>query len=310
MCSFLDRRCCLGWTASGRRGHKIVQGLLMKYIGSILFHLNETILLGVSFGKSLFFRSTVLKPNLNKQQKDQICCSLERRATLTFTCVSVRLNDEENSARSAMVKYCLSRNFFSKASSCDVVNGVRGFRFCLCLRNEQIFALIFGSSLFRALSMMFASGNQARRVVMLLLPLVDDGGEYCEVSLLVESISERILKSVGRLRFFKEDSIVRRGAMKEKTIQFVSFSSLCLSAMSRRRRRRWKDTIGLSIELRRRKSLIGRRSNEERKKKKWLISSTIDRSAGRQRKGNSKLIPETDVWIFRGYCLSFSLLPS
>lgn len=68
-------------------------------------------------------------------------------SSLTFTCVSVRFNDAENSARSVIVKYCLSRNFFSRASNCEVVKGVRGFRFCLCLRNEQIFALILGSSL-------------------------------------------------------------------------------------------------------------------------------------------------------------------
>ena len=60
----------------------------------------------------------------------------------------MRSNDAENSARSVIVKYCLSRNFFSKANNCDVVNGVRGLRFCLCLRREQIFALIFGNSLF------------------------------------------------------------------------------------------------------------------------------------------------------------------
>ena len=65
----------------------------------------------------------------------------------TLTCVSVKFNEAENSARSAIVKYCLSRNFFSNASNCDVVNGVRGLRFCLCLRNEHILALIFGNSL-------------------------------------------------------------------------------------------------------------------------------------------------------------------
>jgi hypothetical protein len=66
---------------------------------------------------------------------------------LTLTCVSVKSNDAENSARSAIVKYCLSRNFFSNDNNCEVVNGVRGFRFCLCLRNEHPFALILGSSL-------------------------------------------------------------------------------------------------------------------------------------------------------------------
>lgn len=54
-----------------------------------------------------------------------------------FTCVSVSLSEEENSALSAMLRYCLSLNFFSKARSCCVVNGVRGLRFGLCLRSWQ-----------------------------------------------------------------------------------------------------------------------------------------------------------------------------
>jgi hypothetical protein len=49
-----------------------------------------------------------------------------------FTCVSVSRRDEENSARSAMLKYCFSRNFFSSESNCCVVKGVRGLRFGLC----------------------------------------------------------------------------------------------------------------------------------------------------------------------------------
>lgn len=35
-----------------------------------------------------------------------------------LTCVSVNLSDDENSARSAMLKYCFSRNFFSNDSNC------------------------------------------------------------------------------------------------------------------------------------------------------------------------------------------------
>ena len=54
-----------------------------------------------------------------------------------FTCVSVRFKLFENSARSAMDRYCFSRNFFSKAVSCCVVNGVRGFRFGLCFLKVQ-----------------------------------------------------------------------------------------------------------------------------------------------------------------------------
>lgn len=55
-----------------------------------------------------------------------------------FTCVSVRRSDEENSARSAMLRYCFSRNFFSSDSSCCVVKGVRGLRFGLCLRRLHL----------------------------------------------------------------------------------------------------------------------------------------------------------------------------
>lgn len=49
-----------------------------------------------------------------------------------FTWVSVSLSDDENSARSAILRYCFSRNFFSSDSSCCVVNGVLGLRFGLC----------------------------------------------------------------------------------------------------------------------------------------------------------------------------------
>jgi hypothetical protein len=35
-----------------------------------------------------------------------------------FTCVSVKLNDAENSARSAIDKYCFCLNFFSNANNC------------------------------------------------------------------------------------------------------------------------------------------------------------------------------------------------
>ena len=55
-----------------------------------------------------------------------------------FTCVSVNLSEAENSALSAMDKYCFWRNFFSKADNCWVVKGVRGLRFGLCLRKVPI----------------------------------------------------------------------------------------------------------------------------------------------------------------------------
>ena len=58
-----------------------------------------------------------------------------------FTWVSVRLSEAENSARSAIDRYCFWRNLRSRASSCWVVNGVRGLRFVLCLRSGHAFIL-------------------------------------------------------------------------------------------------------------------------------------------------------------------------
>ncbi len=49
-----------------------------------------------------------------------------------FTWVSVRLSEAENSARSAMERYCFCLNFFSNANSCWVVKGVLGFLLGLC----------------------------------------------------------------------------------------------------------------------------------------------------------------------------------
>ena len=54
-----------------------------------------------------------------------------------FTWVSVKFKLFENSARSAMDRYCFSRNFFSNCINCCVVKGVRGFLFGLCLRKVQ-----------------------------------------------------------------------------------------------------------------------------------------------------------------------------
>ena len=49
-----------------------------------------------------------------------------------LTCVSVRLRELENSALSAMDRYCFCRNFLSSASNWEVVKGVRGFLLFLC----------------------------------------------------------------------------------------------------------------------------------------------------------------------------------
>ena len=55
-----------------------------------------------------------------------------------FTWVSVRFNEALNSARSAILRYCFSLNFFSSARSCWVVKGVLGLRLGLCLRSVTL----------------------------------------------------------------------------------------------------------------------------------------------------------------------------
>lgn len=63
-------------------------------------------------------------------------CSLLALALLFWnqilTWVSVRLRELENSALSAMERYCFWRNLRSSARSCEVVKGVRGFLLFLC----------------------------------------------------------------------------------------------------------------------------------------------------------------------------------
>ena len=59
-----------------------------------------------------------------------------------FTWVSVKLRDDENSALSAIERYCFVLNFLSKARSCWVVKGVLGFLLLLCRRRVH---LMFGS---------------------------------------------------------------------------------------------------------------------------------------------------------------------
>ena len=54
-----------------------------------------------------------------------------------LTWVSVSFSWAENSARSAIERYCLCWNFFSSAASCWAVNGVLGFRLGLCFRKWQ-----------------------------------------------------------------------------------------------------------------------------------------------------------------------------
>lgn len=69
----------------------------------------------------------------NSKRVNSSRVSIER-----LTCVSVRWRDDENSALSAIVRYCFSRNFFSSDNSCCVVNGVLGLRFGLCFRRVHL----------------------------------------------------------------------------------------------------------------------------------------------------------------------------
>ena len=62
-----------------------------------------------------------------------------------LTWVSVSESELENSARSAMDKYCFWRNLRSNERSCWVVKGVRGLRFDLCFRSAH-FTGNFGGS--------------------------------------------------------------------------------------------------------------------------------------------------------------------
>lgn len=55
-----------------------------------------------------------------------------------LTWVSVRFRELENSARSAMERYCFWRNLRSKANNCDVVKGVLGLRLVLCFLRVQV----------------------------------------------------------------------------------------------------------------------------------------------------------------------------
>lgn len=63
-----------------------------------------------------------------------------------LTWVSVRLREDENSARSAIDRYCLERNLRSRDRSCWVVKGVLGLRLLLCLLRWQVRGVGFGDA--------------------------------------------------------------------------------------------------------------------------------------------------------------------
>ena len=61
-----------------------------------------------------------------------------------LTCVSESLRLELNSARSEIERYCFSLYFFSRAFSCWVVKGVRGFLLALCFLSTHLRGAIPG----------------------------------------------------------------------------------------------------------------------------------------------------------------------
>ncbi|GMR63043.1 hypothetical protein PMAYCL1PPCAC_33238, partial [Pristionchus mayeri] len=65
-----------------------------------------------------------------------------------FTWVSVSWREAENSALSAIERYCFCWNFFSNVINCCVENGVRGLRLFLCFRSMHLLnpSAIFASS--------------------------------------------------------------------------------------------------------------------------------------------------------------------
>ena len=56
----------------------------------------------------------------------------------------MRFKEAENSALSAIDKYCFCRNFLSNESNCEVVNGVLGFRLVLCFLSWHFVGLSLG----------------------------------------------------------------------------------------------------------------------------------------------------------------------
>lgn len=68
---------------------------------------------------------------------------LNKKIIKVITCVSVKCNELENSALSAILRYCFSLNFFSRLNNCWVVKGVRGLRLGLCFLRLH---LSFGGS--------------------------------------------------------------------------------------------------------------------------------------------------------------------
>lgn len=91
-----------------------------------------------------------------------------------LTCVSVRFREEENSALSAMERYCLDRNFRSRAKSCWVVKGVLGLRLLLCFRSVH-FTGNFGNSPGSEKNKLDLCSDRSRKNMIIIMSEVSRG---------------------------------------------------------------------------------------------------------------------------------------
>ena len=272
----------LRWTARRRRRDKIVQGLLMKYIGGVLFHLNKTIFLGIGFGQSLLFRSAILKPNLNSIEVETSSLSLSpsRQDLLSL---AFRWDWATKRIRHARQWSDIVYHGISSPRP----RAVRWWTAFVAFDSVCVYAMNRSSRWFSAVHCSEPCQWCSHRVTSL-----DVSWCYCcHRWMMGESIVNSHYSWNRSGNECWSPQVVYSFAMKvpswgEWNKMRCNLGRLLRSARRLERKKRIGETIGLSIELRRRKSLIG----GKRKKKKRLI-------LGEQR-GNSKLIPETDVWIF------------
>lgn len=110
----------------------------------------------------------------------------------------MRPRDDENSARSAIDKYCFCLNLRSNASNCCVVKGVRGLRLFLCFLSVHLFGFMGGRSPALAAFIVFESGRvlgSQFHELIILLPLAEDLDALCPLECCwLSFIGERIAR--------------------------------------------------------------------------------------------------------------------
>ena len=88
-------------------------------------------LFNFSLCQSFLFCTTILEPDFHLNIQFENCQSWtlkqEKNMKRKLTCVSVRSSSFENSALSAIERYCFSLNFFSSEDNCAGVKGVLAF---------------------------------------------------------------------------------------------------------------------------------------------------------------------------------------